>query len=115
MRPAPSLTKAKDTFCMMSFLYSSPRMHLALKAYQELLTTVHEMDHSQEEAVRNSSHILKSEAFNIIIHTKCTFTVQATSRSISKELFLLLLHSFVSFRKHACHLQIKSNIIKSLK
>uniref|UniRef100_A0A8C6X0S2 Timeless circadian regulator n=1 Tax=Naja naja TaxID=35670 RepID=A0A8C6X0S2_NAJNA len=34
----------------------SKRMHLALKAYQELLMTMHEMDHSQEEAVRNSSH-----------------------------------------------------------
>ncbi|XP_020640470.3 protein timeless homolog [Pogona vitticeps] len=41
----------------------SRRMHLALKAYQELLMTVHEMDHSQEEAVRHSSHILKNNIF----------------------------------------------------
>lgn len=37
-------------------------MHLALKAYQELLATVHEMDVSPDEAVRESSRIIKSEA-----------------------------------------------------
>ncbi|KAJ7317842.1 hypothetical protein JRQ81_004004, partial [Phrynocephalus forsythii] len=44
----------------------SRRMHLALKAYQELLMTVHEMDHSQEDAVRHSSHILKNNIFYIM-------------------------------------------------
>lgn len=37
-------------------------MHLALKAYQELLATVNEMDVSPDEAVRESSRIIKSEA-----------------------------------------------------
>lgn len=37
-------------------------MHLALKAYQELLATVNEMDMSPDEAVRESSRIIKSEA-----------------------------------------------------
>lgn len=37
-------------------------MHLALKAYQELLATVNEMDICPEEAVRESSRIIKSEA-----------------------------------------------------
>uniref|UniRef100_K7E5S0 Timeless N-terminal domain-containing protein n=1 Tax=Monodelphis domestica TaxID=13616 RepID=K7E5S0_MONDO len=36
------------------------RMHLALKAYQELLATVNKMDVSADEAVRESSRILKS-------------------------------------------------------
>lgn len=36
------------------------RMHLALKAYQELLATVNEMDMSPDEAVRESSRIIKS-------------------------------------------------------
>ena len=36
-------------------------MHLALKAYQELLATVNEMDLSPDEAVRESSRIIKSE------------------------------------------------------
>lgn len=38
------------------------RMHLALKAYQELLATVNEMDVCPDEAVRESSRIIKSEA-----------------------------------------------------
>lgn len=37
-------------------------MHLALKAYQELLAAVNEMDMSPDEAVRESSRIIKSEA-----------------------------------------------------
>lgn len=37
-------------------------MHLALKAYQELLATVNEMDACPDEAVRESSRIIKSEA-----------------------------------------------------
>lgn len=41
---------------------STLRMHLALKAYQELLATVNEMDLSPDEAVRESSRIIKSEA-----------------------------------------------------
>lgn len=36
-------------------------MHLALKAYQELLATVNEMDMSPDEAVRESSRIIKSK------------------------------------------------------
>lgn len=39
-----------------------PRMHLALKAYQELLRTVQEMDRSPEQAVRDSSQVIKSES-----------------------------------------------------
>lgn len=38
-------------------------MHLALKAYQELLATVNEMDVCPDEAVRESSRIIKSEAW----------------------------------------------------
>lgn len=38
------------------------RMHLALKAYQELLRTVQEMDRSPEPAVRDSSQVIKSES-----------------------------------------------------
>lgn len=38
-------------------------MHLALKAYQELLATVNEMDMCPDDAVRESSRIIKSEAW----------------------------------------------------
>lgn len=37
------------------------RMHLALKAYQELLLTVNEMDRSQDEGIRQSSNVIKSK------------------------------------------------------
>ncbi|XP_053153417.1 protein timeless homolog [Hemicordylus capensis] len=53
----------------------SRRMHLALKAYQELLMTVHEMDHSQEEAVRNSSHILKNNIFYMMEYRELFLTL----------------------------------------
>lgn len=51
--------------CVLSISPStvhSGRMHLALKAYQELLATVNEMDACPDEAVRESSRIIKSEA-----------------------------------------------------
>lgn len=37
-------------------------MHLALRAYQELLRTLQEMDRSPEPAVRDSSQVIKSES-----------------------------------------------------
>ncbi|KAE8626528.1 hypothetical protein XENTR_v10006654 [Xenopus tropicalis] len=55
------------------------RMHLALKAYQELLSTVHEMDHSKEEAVRESSKIIKNNIFYLMEY---------------RELFLALFRKF---------------------
>ncbi|XP_066471132.1 protein timeless homolog [Tiliqua scincoides] len=53
----------------------SRRMHLALKAYQELLMTMHEMDHSQEEAVRNSSNILKNNIFYVMEYRELFLTL----------------------------------------
>lgn len=41
----------------------SRRMHLALKAYQELLITVNEMDHSKDENIRQSANVIKSNIF----------------------------------------------------
>uniref|UniRef100_A0A3B3CT90 Timeless circadian clock n=2 Tax=Oryzias melastigma TaxID=30732 RepID=A0A3B3CT90_ORYME len=41
----------------------SRRMHLALKAYQELLLTVNEMDRSHDESIRQSSNVIKSNIF----------------------------------------------------
>ncbi|XP_061871662.1 protein timeless homolog isoform X2 [Colius striatus] len=42
------------------------RMHLALKAYQELLRTVQEMDRHPEQAVRDSSQVIKSNIFYLM-------------------------------------------------
>ncbi|XP_047405854.1 protein timeless homolog [Sciurus carolinensis] len=55
------------------------RMHLALKAYQELLATVNEMDMSPDEAVRESSRIIKNNIFYVLEY---------------RELFLALFRKF---------------------
>ncbi|XP_063215058.1 protein timeless homolog isoform X1 [Chroicocephalus ridibundus] len=57
----------------------SRRMHLALKAYQELLRTLQEMDRSPEQAVRDSSQVIKSNIFYLMEY---------------RELFLALFRKF---------------------
>lgn len=46
-------------------------MHLALKAYQELLLTVNEMDCSQDENIRQSSNVIKSKVLTTLVQTMC--------------------------------------------
>lgn len=55
------------------------RMHLALKAYQELITTINEMDHSKDESVRESSKVIKNNIFYVMEY---------------RELFLALFRKF---------------------
>lgn len=57
----------------------SRRMHLALKAYQELLLTLNEMDKSKDENVRQSSNVIKSNIFYMMEY---------------REIFLTLLRKF---------------------
>lgn len=57
----------------------SCRMHLALKAYQELLMTVNEMDRSQDENIRQSANVIKSNIFYLMEY---------------REIFLTLLRKF---------------------
>uniref|UniRef100_A0A3B1IWF9 Timeless circadian clock n=1 Tax=Astyanax mexicanus TaxID=7994 RepID=A0A3B1IWF9_ASTMX len=57
----------------------SRRMHLALKAYQELLMTVNEMDHSKDENIRQSANVIKSNIFYLMEY---------------REIFLTLLRKF---------------------
>lgn len=45
-------------------------MHLALKAYQELLITVNEMDHSKDENIRQSANVIKSKKPHIFKYFK---------------------------------------------
>ncbi|XP_062975906.1 protein timeless homolog [Elgaria multicarinata webbii] len=90
----------------------SRRMHLALKAYQELLMTVHEMDHSPEEAVRNSSHILKNNIFYLMEYRELFLTLfrkfdeRKQPRSFLKDLvetthlFLKMLERFCKGRNN---------------
>lgn len=48
-------------------------MHLALKAYQELLLTVNEMDNSQDESIRQSSSVIKSKMPTALVQTGLLF------------------------------------------
>ncbi|XP_035244175.1 protein timeless homolog [Anguilla anguilla] len=57
----------------------SRRMHLALKAYQELLLTVNEMDRSRDENIRQGSNVIKSNIFYLMEY---------------REIFLTLLRKF---------------------
>ncbi|XP_044073167.1 protein timeless homolog isoform X2 [Siniperca chuatsi] len=53
----------------------SRRMHLALKAYQELLLTVNEMDRSQDESIRQSSNVIKSNIFYLMEYREIFLTL----------------------------------------
>ncbi|XP_077460077.1 protein timeless homolog [Stigmatopora argus] len=53
----------------------SRRMHLALKGYQELLMTVNEMDKSQDESVRHSSNVIKSNIFYLMEYREIFLTL----------------------------------------
>ncbi|XP_029288140.1 protein timeless homolog isoform X2 [Cottoperca gobio] len=53
----------------------SRRMHLALKAYQELLLTVNEMDRSQDESIRQSSSVIKSNIFYLMEYREVFLTL----------------------------------------
>ncbi|KAJ8412126.1 hypothetical protein AAFF_G00143930 [Aldrovandia affinis] len=57
----------------------SRRMHLALKAYQELLLTVNEMDRSRDENIRQGANVIKSNIFYLMEY---------------REIFLTLLRKF---------------------
>ncbi|XP_074386635.1 protein timeless homolog isoform X3 [Zonotrichia albicollis] len=51
------------------------RMHLALKAYQELLRTLQEMDRCPEQAVRDSSQVIKSNIFYLMEYRELFLTL----------------------------------------
>uniref|UniRef100_A0A3Q2P483 Timeless circadian clock n=1 Tax=Fundulus heteroclitus TaxID=8078 RepID=A0A3Q2P483_FUNHE len=53
----------------------SRRMHLALKAYQELLLTVNEMDRSPDESIRQSSNVIKSNIFYLMEYREIFLTL----------------------------------------
>ncbi|XP_072238481.1 protein timeless homolog [Leuresthes tenuis] len=53
----------------------SRRMHLALKAYQELLLTVNEMDRSHDESIRQSSNVVKSNIFYMMEYREIFLTL----------------------------------------
>lgn len=68
----------------------SRRMHLALKAYQELLLTVNEMDRSQDKCIRQSSSVIKSNIFYMMEY---------------REIFLTLLRKYDETRQPKSYLK----------
>ncbi|RZF49039.1 hypothetical protein LSTR_LSTR011401 [Laodelphax striatellus] len=102
----------------------SRRMHLALKAYQELLLTLCEMDKSPEEAVRGSSQVLKSRVFYvteyrdllaILIHV---FKKNRFSKIYMKDLietlhiFMKMLQKFSEKHRGGLVVQQKKRVVK---
>uniref|UniRef100_A0A8C2DZJ7 Timeless circadian clock n=1 Tax=Cyprinus carpio TaxID=7962 RepID=A0A8C2DZJ7_CYPCA len=55
-------------FCIdfLENCYNRLMMHLALKAYQELLLTVNEMDRSKDVNIQHSSNVIKSNIFYLM-------------------------------------------------
>uniref|UniRef100_A0A6Q2XRM6 Timeless circadian clock n=1 Tax=Esox lucius TaxID=8010 RepID=A0A6Q2XRM6_ESOLU len=68
-------------FCVdfLENCYNRLIMHLALKAYQELLLTVNEMDRSHDENIKQSANVIKSNIFYLMEY---------------REIFLTLLRKF---------------------
>uniref|UniRef100_A0A8C3HKS1 Timeless circadian regulator n=1 Tax=Chrysemys picta bellii TaxID=8478 RepID=A0A8C3HKS1_CHRPI len=79
-------------FCgdFLESCYNPLIMHLALKAYRELLTTVQEMDRSPDEAVRECSKIIKNNIFYLMEY---------------RELFLALFRKFQETHQPRCFLR----------
>ncbi|XP_029007427.1 protein timeless homolog [Betta splendens] len=90
----------------------SRRMHLALKAYQELLLTVNEMDRSQDESIQQSSNVIKSNIFYLMEYREIFLTLlrkyDETTQPLSylkdlvesTHLFLRMLERFCKGRKN---------------
>ncbi|KAM7401954.1 hypothetical protein PAMP_017231 [Pampus punctatissimus] len=90
----------------------SRRMHLALKAYQELLLTVNEMDHSHDESIRQSCSVIKSNIFYMMEYREIFLTLlrkydetrqpQSYLKDLveSTHLFLRMLERFCKGRKN---------------
>eukprot|EP00066_Takifugu_rubripes_P022734 XP_011612000.1 PREDICTED: protein timeless homolog [Takifugu rubripes] len=90
----------------------SRRMHLALKAYQELLLNLNEMDHSQDESIRQSANIIKSNIFYMMEYREIFLTLlrkydetkqpQSYLQDLveSTHLFLRMLERFCTGRKN---------------
>uniref|UniRef100_A0A8B9RXR0 Timeless circadian regulator n=1 Tax=Accipiter nisus TaxID=211598 RepID=A0A8B9RXR0_9AVES len=83
------------------------RMHLALKAYQELLRTVQEMDRSPEQAVRDSSQVIKSNIFYLMEYRELflalfrKFDETKQPRSFLRDL-VETAHLFLRMLEHFC-------------
>ncbi|KAM8802105.1 protein timeless homolog isoform 1-T1 [Rhynchonycteris naso] len=83
------------------------RMHLALKAYQELLATVNELDMSPDKAVRESSRIIKNNIFYVMEYRELflalfrKFDERCQTRSLLRDL-VETTHLFLKMLERFC-------------
>lgn len=97
-------------------------MHLALKAYQELLLNLNEMDHSQDENIRQSSNVMKSKTLPALVPDSCApvgelsrvFTTHGLTTPLPgnifymmeyREIFLTLLRKYDETKQPQSYLQ----------
>ncbi|CAH1404037.1 unnamed protein product [Nezara viridula] len=98
----------------------STRMHIALKAYKELLQNLISMDSSPEEAVRESSKVIKSNVFYVVEYREMLLTLINTYKKTKYShqylidlletihIFLKLLSNFCQNKKIIVQKQLTS-------
>ncbi|XP_056590423.1 protein timeless homolog isoform X2 [Triplophysa dalaica] len=100
------------------------RMHFALKAYQELLMTVNEMDRSKYDNIRHSASVIKSNIFYLMEFREIFLTLlrkfdeQTQPRSFLKDLVEsthLFLRMLERFSKGRNNLVVQKKTVKQRK
>ncbi|XP_019409733.1 PREDICTED: protein timeless homolog [Crocodylus porosus] len=113
-------------FCYEMMLIDKPqipawarRMHLALKAYQELLLSLQEMDRAPDPAVRHGSHVLKNNIFYVLEFRELFLTLfRKFNAAQQPRAFLRDLagatHLFLRLLEHFCR-QRRSLVVQNKK
>ncbi|KAG5333965.1 TIM protein, partial [Acromyrmex charruanus] len=98
----------------------SRRLHLALKAYQELLNTLMAMDKNSDDGVRESSKIIKSNIFYVpeyretILSQLLCFDEVKMSRQYLMDL-ITTIHTFLKMLEHYCQKGQRHLVIQQIK
>lgn len=81
-----------------------PRMHLALKAYHELLLNLFEMDRSKDKAVRDSAKVIEGWSCHclIIIIINKSIVGNVFYMMEYRDIFLIMLRKFDESRQSRC-------------
>ncbi|XP_012062583.1 PREDICTED: protein timeless homolog [Atta cephalotes] len=98
----------------------SRRLHLALKAYQELLNTLMAMDKNSDDGVRESSKIIKSNIFYVpeyretILSQLLCFDEVKMSRQYLVDL-ITTIHTFLKILEHYCQKGQQHLVVQKIK
>ncbi|XP_029159250.1 protein timeless homolog [Nylanderia fulva] len=98
----------------------SRRLHLALKAYQELLNTLMAMDKSTDHGVRESSKIIKSNIFYVSEYRETIFSqlLCFDETKMSRQYLVDLVttaHIFMKMLEHFCQKGQRRLVIQEMK